>query len=419
MASRVSIPTAGAPIQLQQRGIVVPDTPIILYIEGDGIGIDITPVMLKVVDKAIDLAYYGKRKIMWAEVFAGEKACRIYGKDQWLPVETLRLLEQYHIGIKGPLATPVAGGIRSLNVALRQNLDLYVCHRPIRYFPGTPSPMQEPEKVYMDIFRENSEDIYSGVEFAAGSSQCQKLMKLLLEEFAVTSIRFPEACSLGIKVISEEGSKRLVRKAILYAFEQGHASVTLVHKGNIMKYTEGYFLQWGYEVARDEFGAQPLDGGPWHVLTRQGQQVVLKDVICDAFLQSALLRPQDFGVIATMNLNGDYISDALAAQVGGIGIAPGANIGDRCALFEATHGTAPIYAGQDKVNPSSLILSAVMMLRYMCWHEAADLIQKGVQSTIASREVTYDFSRFLDGVQPLKCSEFGDRIIYHMLMSHQ
>ena len=387
-----------------------------LFIEGDGIGVDITPVMLKVVDKAVDIAYQGKRKIIWTEIYAGEKACRIYGKDVWLPEETITLLNRYRVGIKGPLTTPISGGIRSLNVALRQRLDLYVCHRPVRYFPGTPSPMQEPEKVKMDIFRENSEDIYSGIEFAAHSPEAKQLVKLFTEDFGVTSIRFPESCSLGIKVISEEGSKRLVRQAIQYAIDHNHDSVTLVHKGNIMKYTEGSFLNWGYALARDEFGAKALDGGPWHIIQRPGREIVIKDAICDAFLQAVLLRPQDYRVIATMNLNGDYISDALAAQVGGIGIAPGANLGDSCALFEATHGTAPTYAGQDKVNPSSLILSAVMMLRHMGWHEAAELIQKGVQLAIANREVTYDFARFLHDVQPLKCSEYGDRIIYHMLM---
>ena len=409
-AKKVSVPTSGRAISLQDGQYHVPDNPIVLFIEGDGIGVDITPVMLKVVDKAVDIAYQGKRKIIWTEIYAGEKACRIYGKDVWLPEETITLLNRYRVGIKGPLTTPISGGIRSLNVALRQRLDLYVCHRPVRYFPGTPSPMQEPEKVKMDIFRENSEDIYSGIEFAAHSPEAKQLVKLFTEDFGVTSIRFPESCSLGIKVISEEGSKRLVRQAIQYAIDHNHDSVTLVHKGNIMKYTEGSAL------ARDEFGAKALDGGPWHIIQRPGREIVIKDAICDAFLQAVLLRPQDYRVIATMNLNGDYISDALAAQVGGIGIAPGANLGDSCALFEATHGTAPTYAGQDKVNPSSLILSAVMMLRHMGWHEAAELIQKGVQLAIANREVTYDFARFLHDVQPLKCSEYGDRIIYHMLM---
>ena len=412
---KVSIPSGGSAVSSAGDDISVPDNPIILFIEGDGIGVDITPVMLKVIDKAVDLAYKGRRKIMWTEVYAGEKACRLYGEDAWLPEETLQLLKQYHIGIKGPLTTPVSGGIRSLNVALRQQLDLYVCHRPIRYFPGTPSPMQEPETVSMDIFRENSEDIYSGVEFAADAPECKQLVKTLLDDYKVTGIRFPETCSLGIKVVSEQGSKRLVRRAIEYAIANNHDSVTLVHKGNIMKYTEGYFLQWGYALARDEFAAEQLNGGPWHIIRLPGREIVIKDAICDAFLQAVLLRPQDFQVVATMNLNGDYISDALAAQVGGIGIAPGANLGDGCALFEATHGTAPSYAGHDKVNPSSLILSAVMMLRHMGWDEAADLVQKGVQNAIANREVTYDFARFLQDVQPLKSSEFGDRIIYHML----
>ena len=413
---KVSVPESGSPVTHKNGKIVVPDNPIVLYIEGDGIGVDISPVMLRVIDKAVEIAYRGNRKIIWTEIFAGEKACRVYGEDAWLPDETIDLFNQYGIGIKGPLTTPVSGGIRSLNVALRQKLDLYVCHRPIRYFPGTPSPMQEPEKVNMDIFRENSEDIYSGIEFPANSSEAKQLIKLFTKDFGVTSIRFPKSCSLGIKVISKKGSQRLVRKAIQYAIDHNYDSVTLVHKGNIMKFTEGSFLNWGYELARDEFQAKPFEGGPWHIIHLDGREVVIKDEICDAFLQAVLLRPQDYQVIATMNLNGDYISDALAAQVGGIGIAPGANIGDQCALFEATHGTAPAYAGQDKVNPSSLILSAVMMLRYMGWNEAADLVQKGVQSAIANREVTYDFARFLLDVQPIKCSEFGDRIIYHMLM---
>ena len=413
---KVSVPESGQAITYQAGQLHVPDNPIVLFIEGDGIGVDISPVMIRVIDKAVEIAYHGARKIIWTEVYAGEKACRVYGENVWLPDETIELIKKYRVGIKGPLTTPVSGGIRSLNVALRQKLDLFVCLRPIRYFPGTPSPMQEPEKVNMDIFRENSEDIYSGIEFAANSAEAKQLVKLFTEDFGVTSIRFPRSCSLGIKVISKEGSQRLVRKAIQYAIDQGHDSVTFVHKGNIMKFTEGSFLNWGYELARKEFNAEPIDDGPWHVIHLPGREIIIKDAICDAFLQAVLLRPQDYQVIATMNLNGDYISDALAAQVGGIGIAPGANIGDQCALFEATHGTAPTYAGQDKVNPSSLILSAVMMLRHMEWHEAADLVQKGVQTAIANREVTYDFARFLSDVQPLKCSEYGDRIIYHMLM---
>ena len=413
---RVSIPNSGEAISLSGGSLVVPDHPIIPYIEGDGIGVDITPAMLKVVDKAVEIAYRGQRKIIWVEAYAGEKALGVYGKDAWLPDETLDLIRQFAVAIKGPLTTPVSGGIRSLNVALRQRLDLYMCHRPIRYFEGTPSPMQHPETVSMDIFRENSEDIYAGIEFEAGSAEADALIALLQNQYHVDAIRFPERCSLGIKVISEQGSKRLIRRAIQYAIDHHHDTVTLVHKGNIMKYTEGGFLRWGYELARDEFSAEQLNGGPWHVIPLDGREVVVKDMICDAFLQSVLLRPQDHRVVATMNLNGDYVSDALAAQVGGVGIAPGANIGDTCAVFEATHGTAPSYAGQDKVNPSSLILSSVMMLKHMGWGEAADLIQKSLHTTIANREVTYDFARFLKDVQPLNCSEFAEPIIDHMLM---
>ncbi len=416
-AKRVSIPSAGKLITTGADGaLVVPDHPIVAYIEGDGIGVDITPAMLKVVDKAVELAYGGKRKIFWMELYAGEKALGVYGHEAWLPDETIAFLNTVGVAIKGPLTTPVSGGIRSLNVALRQRLDLYVCHRPIRYFDGTPSPMQNPERVSMDIFRENSEDIYAGIEFDANSKEADQLIKTLREDYAVDNIRFPESCSIGVKVISEAGSKRLIRRAIDYAIKHGHDSVTLVHKGNIMKYTEGGFLKWGYELARDEYSAEQINGGPWHLIRLDDREIVIKDAICDAFLQSALLRPQDHRVVATMNLNGDYISDALAAQVGGIGISPGANIGDQCAVFEATHGTAPTYAGLDKVNPSSLILSSVMMLNHIGWVEAADFIKKSLHVTIASREVTYDFARFLEGVQPLKCSEFADRIIYHMLM---
>jgi isocitrate dehydrogenase len=416
-AKRVSIPSAGKLITTGADGaLVVPDHPIVAYIEGDGIGVDISPAMLKVVDKAVELAYGGKRKIFWMELYAGEKALGVYGHEAWLPDETIAFLNTVGVAIKGPLTTPVSGGIRSLNVALRQRLDLYVCHRPIRYFDGTPSPMQNPERVSMDIFRENSEDIYAGIEFDANSKEADQLIKTLREDYAVDNIRFPESCSIGVKVISEAGSKRLIRRAIDYAIKHGHDSVTLVHKGNIMKYTEGGFLKWGYELVRDEYSAEQINGGPWHLIRLDDREIVIKDAICDAFLQSALLRPQDHRVVATMNLNGDYISDALAAQVGGIGISPGANIGDQCAVFEATHGTAPAYAGLDKVNPSSLILSSVMMLNHIGWVEAADFIKKSLHVTIASREVTYDFARFLEGVQPLKCSEFADRIIYHMLM---
>ena len=413
---KVSIPSSGKLISVKDGKLHVPDNPIVSFIEGDGIGVDITPVMQKVVDKAVEISYKERRKIVWMELYAGEKSLGVYGKDCWLSQETLDMIKKTVVAIKGPLTTPVSGGIRSLNVALRQQLDLYVCHRPIRYFSGTPSPMLNPEKVSMDIFRENSEDIYAGIEFEAFQPETKRLINSLQSDFGVTQIRFPDSAAVGVKVISEEGSKRLIRQAIEYAIEHKHDTVTLVHKGNIMKFTEGGFLQWGYELSREEYGAVPYEGGPWHVIKLGDRNIIIKDVICDAFLQMCLLKPQDYHVVATMNLNGDYLSDALAAQVGGIGIAPGANIGDFCAVFEATHGTAPSYAGLDKVNPSSLLLSAVMMLKHMGWVEAAQLIQKSLHATIASREVTYDFARFLDGVTALKCSEFGDRIIYHMLM---
>lgn len=414
-AKKVTVPQAGRCIEIKDGRWYTPENPIVLFIEGDGIGSDITPVMQEVVDRAVAIAYHGKRKIMWTEIYAGDKACAFYGKDVWLPDETLALLKKYHVAIKGPLSTPVSGGIRSLNVALRQALDLFACHRPIRYFPGTPSPMLNPQAVCLDIFRENVEDIYAGIEFPAKSAQAKALIALLQQEYGVQQIRFPDTTGLGIKVISEEGSKRLVRKAIRFAIDQGHESVTLVHKGNIMKYTEGSFLRWGYEVAEQEFGASKIDGGPWCLLQHEGREIVIKDVICDAFLQNVLLKPAEYRVIATMNLNGDYLSDATAAQVGGIGIAPGANYSDQCALFEATHGTAPKHAGLDEANPLSLILSSVMMLRQMGWGEAADLVQRSVQLAIVNQEVTYDFARFLDGVQPLKCSDFGKRLQYHML----
>ena len=413
---KVSLPSSGELIRIENGKLVVPDHPIISFIEGDGIGVDITPVMQKVVDKAVEVAYQGRCKIVWMELYAGEKSLGVYGKDCWLSQETLDFLKQTVIGIKGPLTTPVSGGIRSLNVALRQKLDLYVCHRPIRYFHGTPSPMQNPERVSMDIFRENSEDIYAGIEFDAFQPETKRLIHTLQSDYGVSQIRFPDSSSVGIKVISKEGSQRLVRQAVEYAICNNHNSVTLVHKGNIMKYTEGGFLKWGYDLCCQEYGAVEYNGGPWHVIKLADRDIIIKDAICDAFLQMCLLRPQDYQVVATMNLNGDYLSDALAAQVGGIGIAPGANLGDQCALFESTHGTAPSYAGLDKVNPSSLILSSVMMLKHMGWVEAANLIKKSLHATIASREVTYDFARFLDGVSALKCSEFGDRIIYHMLM---
>jgi isocitrate dehydrogenase len=394
----------------------VPDHPIIPYIEGDGIGVDITPVMKKVVDAAVQKAYGDERKIAWMEVYTGEKATKVYGADQWMPKETLAAIKEYIVAIKGPLTTPVGGGIRSLNVALRQDLDLYVCLRPVRYFKGTPSPVKEPEKTNMVIFRENSEDIYAGIEWQADSKEATKVIEFLRSEMKVSKIRFPEHCGIGIKPVSKEGTARLVRRAIQYAIDNDRDSVTLVHKGNIMKFTEGAFKEWGYEVARSEFGATLFEKGPWHVLRnpKTGKDIVIKDVIADAFLQQILLRPSEYDVIATLNLNGDYISDALAAQVGGIGIAPGANIGDDAAVFEATHGTAPKYAGQDKVNPGSLILSAEMMLRYMGWTQAADLIIRGVEGAIEAKTVTYDFERLMVGAKLLSCSAFGDAIIEHM-----
>jgi isocitrate dehydrogenase len=413
----IQVPSHGEKITIQADGALnVPNHPIIPFIVGDGIGVDITPVMQKVLDAAIKKAYGSTRSIVWMEIFAGEKATTVYDKDTWLPDETVRAIEDYKIAIKGPMTTPVSGGIRSLNVALRQKLDLYICLRPVRHFAGVPSPVKHPDYVDMVIFRENTEDIYAGVEWEAGSVQAKKLVTFLQEELGVKSIRFPETSGIGIKPISEEGTKRLVRKAVEYTIENDRASLTLVHKGNIMKFTEGAFKNWGYEVLAQEFGAKLLDGGPWMTLKnpKTGKDIVIKDVIADAFLQQILLRPKDYDVIATMNLNGDYISDALAAQVGGIGIAPGANIGDKAAIFEATHGTAPKYAGQDKVNPGSLILSGEMMLRYMGWHEAADLIIHALDKAIASKQVTYDFARLMDGAQELSCSAFGDVMIQAM-----
>lgn len=394
----------------------VPNHPIIPFIEGDGIGVDIMPVTKKVVDYAIDKAYGNRRSIAWMEVYCGEKATRIYSPDTWLPDETLEALTEFSVSIKGPLTTPVGGGIRSLNVALRQMLDLYVCIRPVRWFKGVPSPVTCPEKTDMVIFRENSEDIYAGIEWPADSPEATKLIKFLREEMGVKKIRFPTGCGIGIKPVSREGSKRLVRKAIQYAIDTDRPSVTLVHKGNIMKYTEGAFKDWGYELARERHGAVPYQGGPWHVMKnpRTGNDIIIKDVIADAFLQQILMRPEEYSVIATLNLNGDYISDALAAEVGGIGIAPGANIGGSVSVFEATHGTAPKYAGQDKVNPGSLLLSAEMMLRHIGWAEAADLILKGMQGAISARTVTYDFERLMPDAKLLKCSEFGDAVILHM-----
>lgn len=392
----------------------VPDQPIIPFIEGDGTGPDIWRAAKQVFDAAVAKAYEGRRKIVWFEVFAGEKAYRQLGT--WLPEDTLKAIDYYLVAIKGPLTTPVGGGIRSLNVALRQQLDLYACVRPVRYFPGVPSPVKHPELVDMVIFRENSEDVYAGIEFPAGSPEAQKLIRFLQEELGVQKIRFPETSGIGIKPISRDATRRLVRAAIRYAISHGRKSVTLVHKGNIMKFTEGAFREWGYELAREEFGARPLDGGPWHILEHEGREIVIKDVIADAFLQQILTRPAEYDVIATMNLNGDYISDALAAQVGGIGIAPGANINYETghAVFEATHGTAPKYAGQDKVNPSSVILSGEMMLRYMGWHEAADLIIRGMERTIAQKRVTYDFHRLMEGATLLRTSEFGQAIVENM-----
>ncbi|HCE7277352.1 TPA: NADP-dependent isocitrate dehydrogenase [Pseudomonas aeruginosa] len=414
---KIQVPATGDKITVNaDMSLSVPKNPIIPFIEGDGIGVDISPAMIKVVDAAVEKAYKGERKIAWMEVYAGEKATQVYDQDTWLPQETLDAVRDYVVSIKGPLTTPVGGGIRSLNVALRQQLDLYVCQRPVRWFEGVPSPVKKPGDVDMVIFRENSEDIYAGVEWKAGSPEAEKVIKFLTEEMGVKKIRFTENCGIGIKPVSQEGTKRLVRKALQYAVDNDRSSVTLVHKGNIMKFTEGAFKDWGYEVARDEFGAELLDGGPWMQFKnpKTGKNVVVKDVIADAMLQQILLRPAEYDVIATLNLNGDYLSDALAAEVGGIGIAPGANLSDSVAMFEATHGTAPKYAGQDKVNPGSLILSAEMMLRHMGWTEAADLIIKGTNGAIAAKTVTYDFERLMDGATLLSCSEFGDAMIAKM-----
>ena len=414
---KIQVPASGDKITVNaDHSLNVPDNPIIPYIEGDGIGVDISPVMIKVVDAAVDKAYGGKRKISWMEIYAGEKATQVYDQDTWLPKETLEAVRDYVVSIKGPLTTPVGGGIRSLNVALRQELDLYVCQRPVRWFTGVPSPVKKPADVDMVIFRENSEDIYAGVEWKAGSPEAEKVIKFLTEEMGVKKIRFTENCGIGIKPVSLEGTKRLVRKALQYAVDNDRSSVTIVHKGNIMKFTEGAFKEWGYEVAREEFGAELLDGGPWMQFKNPntGKNIVVKDAIADAMLQQILLRPAEYDVIATLNLNGDYLSDALAAEVGGIGIAPGANLSDTVAMFEATHGTAPKYAGQDKVNPGSLILSAEMMLRHMGWVEAADLIIKATESAIAAKTVTYDFERLMEGAKLMSCSEFGDAMISHM-----
>jgi len=394
----------------------VPSQPIIPFIEGDGTGIDITPVMKKVVDAAVERAYGGARRIAWMEVYAGEKAVKVYGNNTWLPEETLTAVREYVVSIKGPLTTPVGGGIRSLNVTLRQDLDLYVCLRPVRWFQGVPSPVKEPHKTDMVIFRENSEDIYAGIEWNAGTPEVRKVIAFLQNEMGVTKIRFPGTSSIGVKPVSKEGTERLVRKAIQYAIDNQRSSVTLVHKGNIMKFTEGGFKNWGYELAKREFGATLIDQGPWMRMTnpKTGKEIVIKDVIADAFLQQILLRPEEYGVIATLNLNGDYISDALAAQVGGIGIAPGANLSDTVAMFEATHGTAPKYAGKDQVNPGSIILSAEMMLRHLGWFEAADLILRGMDGAIRARTVTYDFARLMKGAKKVSCSAFGEAMIRHM-----
>jgi isocitrate dehydrogenase len=414
---KIQVPAIGDKITVNaDTSLNVPNNPIIPFIEGDGIGIDISPVMIKVVDAAVQKAYGGERKISWMEVYAGEKATQIYDQDTWLPQETLDAVKDYVVSIKGPLTTPVGGGIRSLNVALRQQLDLYVCLRPVRWFEGVPSPVKKPQDVDMTIFRENSEDIYAGIEWKAGSPEATKVIKFLKEEMGVTKIRFDQDCGIGVKPVSKEGTKRLVRKALQYVVDNDRDSLTIVHKGNIMKFTEGAFKEWAYEIAADEFGATLLDGGPWMQFKnpKTGKNVIVKDAIADAMLQQILLRPAEYDVIATLNLNGDYLSDALAAEVGGIGIAPGANLSDTIAMFEATHGTAPKYAGKDQVNPGSLILSAEMMLRHMGWTEAADLIIKGTNGAISAKTVTYDFERLMDGAKLLSCSAFGDAMISHM-----
>jgi isocitrate dehydrogenase len=416
MTNKVSVPSTGEKITITNGKLLVPNNPIIPFIEGDGIGVDVTPPMIKVVNAAVKKAYNGLKKIAWMEVYAGEKATQVYDSETWLPEETLDMLKEYKVGIKGPLTTPVGGGMRSLNVAIRQLLDLYVCQRPVQWFTGVPSPVKKPYEVDMVIFRENTEDIYAGIEYKAGSADAEKLISFLSEEMGVTKIRFKDNCGLGIKPVSKQGTQRLVRQAIQYAIDNNRDSVTLVHKGNIMKYTEGAFKDWGYELAMEEFGAQFIDYGPWCRITnpKTGKEIVIKDVIADAMLQQVLLRPAEYGVIATLNLNGDYLSDALAAQVGGIGIAPGANLNDEIGIFEATHGTAPKYAGKNKVNPGSVILSAEMMLRHMGWLEAADLLLKGMSGAISAKTVTYDFERLMEDATLVTCSQFGDCIIDHM-----
>ncbi len=413
----IKIPSGGEKIKVSKDfSLSVPNNPIIPYIEGDGTGIDITPVMLKVVDAAVQKAYGGKRKIVWMEMFAGEKSCKVYGENVWLPDETLAAAKEYVVSIKGPLTTPVGGGIRSINVALRQELDLYVCLRPVRWFKGVPSPLKKPEDVDMVIFRENSEDIYAGIEWPANSAEAKKVIDFLIKEMKVKKIRFPNSSAIGIKPVSVEGSERLIRKAYQYAIDNRRKSVTLVHKGNIQKFTEGGFRDWGYQLAVKEFGAKPVDGGPWHKFKNPngGPDIVIKDVITDAMLQQILLRPAEYDVLATTNLNGDYISDGLAAEVGGIGIAPGANMSDSVAMFEATHGTAPKYAGKDYVNPGSEILSAEMMLRHMGWVEAADAIIKSMEKAITDKIVTYDFARQMQGAKQVSCSGFGQAMIERM-----
>jgi len=413
----IKVPAGGEKIKVNKDfSLAVPDNPIVPYIEGDGTGVDITPVMIKVVDAAVKKAYGGKKKIVWMEIYAGEKSCKVYGENVWLPDETLAAAKEYVVSIKGPLTTPVGGGIRSINVALRQALDLYVCLRPVHYFKGVPSPVKEPEKIDMVIFRENAEDIYAGIEWAAKTPEAQKVIKFLIDEMKVTKIRFPASSAIGIKPVSVEGSERLIRKAFQYAIDNDRKSVTLVHKGNIQKFTEGGFRDWGYALAQKEFGARPIDAGPWCSFKnpKTGQDIVVKDVITDAFLQQILLRPTEYDVIATLNLTGDLISDALAAQVGGIGIAPGANMSDSVAMFEATHGTAPKYAGKDYVNPGSEILSAEMMLRHMGWTEAADVIVKSIERAIGDKVVTYDFARLMQGARQVSCSGFGQAMIERM-----
>ena len=413
---KIKVPKKGAKISIENGKINVPDNPIIPFIEGDGIGVDITPPMINVVNEAVKIAYKGKKKIEWMEVYCGEKATKVYTKDTWLPDETIDALKEFVVSIKGPLTTPVGGGIRSLNVTLRQVLDLFVCLRPIRYFDGVPSPVKRPQDVDMVIFRENSEDIYCGVEFEGNSKEAKSLIKTLKTRFDVSKIRFDENVGIGVKPISKDGTSRLVKKAIDYAIDNNRSSVTLVHKGNIMKYTEGAFRDWGYELAKEEYGGVEIDEGPWQEITNpnNGKKIVIKDVICDAFLQQILLRPTEYDVIATMNLNGDYISDALAAMVGGIGIAPGANISDQYAVFEATHGTAPKYAGQNKVNPGSLILSAEMMLRHMGWLDAANLIMSSMDRAIGAKKVTYDFARMMNDADLVSSSGFADEMIKRM-----